>query len=128
MKLKSILILSFMLIAACSGRSLDESDSALTEVHLQSGFYGHVTVWVNDEIVYDEIMSDQVPFAGPQDKFSLSISRGTALIKVSWGASDSKMTDDFSVQIGSLDKYFLGINIVNNSLSLTLQNTEFLYL
>ena len=116
------------MFTACSERTLDESDRVLTEFHLQSGFFGQVTIWVDDENVYDELMSSQVPFAGPQSQFTLSMNRGMAAVKVSWGDSGNQLTDESSVRIGSFDEYFLGINIVDDTVTIKLQTSEFLYL
>ena len=117
-----------MTLAACSDRALNEEESVLTEVHLQSGFFEQVTIWVNDEQVYNAVVSGQQPFAGPQSQFTLSMSRGIATVKVLWGSSGAQLTDDSSVQIGSSHEYFLGINIVDDALSLKIQTSEFLYL
>ena len=116
------------MFTACSESTLNESDRVLTEFHLQSGFFGQVTIWVDDENVYDELMSNQVPFAGPQNQFTHSMNRGTAAVKVSWGDSGNQLTDESSVRIGSFDEYFLGINIVDDTVTIKLQTSEFLYL
>ena len=128
MKLTVIILLSFMVFTACSDRIQDEPETVSTEIHLQSGFFGQVTIWINGEKVFDEMMSSQVPFAGPQNQFALSMDRGTSTIKISWGDSAARLTDESSVRIGSFDEYFLGINIIDDSLSLLLQNSQFLYL
>ncbi len=116
------------MFSACSERTLDVSDTVPTEFHLQSGFFGQVSIWVDDEKVYDKVMSSQVPFAGPQNQFTYSMNRGTATIRASWGATAAQLTDESRVRIGSLDKYFLGINIVDDAVTITLQTSEFLYL
>ena len=128
MKLSRLIFISIMMLTACSDRALNEADSVLTEVHLQSGFFGQVTIWVNDEQVYNAVVSGQQPLAGPQSQFTLSMTRGTADIKVSWGSSGAQLTDDSSVQIGSSHEYFLGIKIVDDAVSLKIQTSEYLYL
>ena len=128
MKFSTLIFFSIMMLTACSDRTLNEADSVLIEVHLQSGFFGQVTIWVDDEQVYDAVMSSQQPISGPQSKFTLSMNRGLANIKVSWGSSAAQMTDDSSVQIGSADEYFLGIQIVEDAVSLKIQTSEFIYL
>ena len=127
MKLNRILILSITMLAACSDRTLNEADSVITEVHLQSGFFGQVTIWVDDEQVYDSAISSQAPLSAPQGKFTLSLNRGIANIKVSWGSAGALLTDDSSVQIGSFEVYFLGISIVDDAISIKLQASEFHY-
>jgi len=128
MKFNTLIFFSIMMLTACSDRTLNEEDSVLTEVHLQSGFFGQVTIWVNDEQVYNAVVSGQQPFAGPQSQFTLSMTRGTVDIKVSWGSSGAQLTDESSVQLGSSHEYFLGINIVDDALSLKIQTSVFLYL
>ena len=128
MKFSTLIYFSIMMLTACSDRTLNETDSVLTEVHLQSGFFGQVIILVNDEKVYDAVMSSQQPLSGPQGQFTLSMTRGIATVKVSWGSSGAQLTDDSSVQIGSSDEYYLGITIVENALSLKIQTFEFLYL
>ena len=100
----------------------------MINLRFQSGFFGQVTIWVNDEQVYNAVVSGQQPFAGPQSQFTLSMTQGTADIKVSWGSSGAQLTDDSSVQIGSSHEYFLGIKIVDDAVSLKIQTSEYLYL
>ena len=128
MKFYTLIFFSIIMLTACSDRTLNEEDGVLTEVHLQSGFFGQVTIWVNDEQIYNAMVSGQQPFSGPQDQFTLSMTRGIATVKVSWGTSGAQLTDESSVQVGSSHEYFLGINIVDDAVSLKIQTSEFLYL
>lgn len=128
MRFALIFLLVFMMFTACADRTLDDFDPVLTEIHLQSGFFGQVTIWVDDEKVYDEAMSSHVPFNGPQNLFTLSMTRGTNSVKVSWGASGAQMTDESAVRIGSSDEYFLGIQIIDGTITLKLQTFEFVYM
>ena len=128
MKFSTLIFFSILMLTACSDRTLNEADSVITEVHLQSGFFGQVTIWVNDEQVYNAVVSGQQPLAGPQVQFTLSMTRGIAVVKVLWGSSGAQLTDDSSVQIGSSHEYFLGIKIVDDAVSLKIQTSEFLYL
>ena len=120
-------LISFIMFTACSERTLDVPETVLTEFHLQSGFYGQVTIWVDNDKVYDQVMSSQVPIDGPQNQFTLPMNRGVASIRVSWGESSSQLTDESSVRLGSSEEYFLGINIVDDSIDIRLQSSVFLY-
>jgi len=101
------------------------------KIDLQMGFEGHsVLLKFNGENYYQANLSELVPLAGPIATFSTTLPRGDNNCYAFWGlleqTTDWKV-DSVLIFLGEADEYFLGYQIVNDTLKIVVQDSAFGY-
>ena len=121
--------LTLMLSMSCSEDDLD--DLVMVDIHLQSGFEGHLVLMeFNGDEYFRAELSESVPFAGPLATFSTHLPRGQNHLHASWGVqlgSQVWKEDSVDIQFDNAEKYFLGVRAYADTLSVVVQDSTFLY-
>lgn len=134
---KNIILSLFasLLVFSCTDEiSTAPSLNELTEVKfdLQGGFQdGEVSIKIDDKHYFTAPFRGVQPTAGPQATFTTYISRGKHQIIVrrliDFRISNLK-TDSASIDIGSSEKYWVGLVVWEDSLYVQVQDSAFYYL
>ena len=144
--MKYIIMVGALLIASCKKETAvaPQDDTSLPVVaqenlipvviDLQSGVENNnIIVYCNQQISFQANLSDYMSLAGPIARFSTYLKHDTNSIKVRWRLLTSSngllyKIDSTKCVIGSSQKYYIGIEIISDSLRVKLQETPFLYL
>jgi hypothetical protein len=130
--LKTILIFFLSLtIYSCTEESTTYpiEDLVITKIDLQTGFEGHhVIIEFNNEVHFNAILSEAVPFSGPLATFSTYLPRENNHLYIAWTLNYPFLTDSIDIFLGSSDKYFIGIRLNGEEIEYEIQESEFLYL
>ncbi len=134
--LSVVVPISFFIISlmGCESNDITGVNNQFVDVKidLQIGFDGHsVLLKFNGEDYYQANLSELVSLAGPIATFSTTLPRGNNNCYAFWRSL--KQTTDWEedsvlVFLGEADKYFLGYQIVNDTLNIIVQDSAFLYL
>ena len=128
--LKAFLSITLLLLpfSACSDDKVTDSALTETEIHLVAGFYGNVVIMGDEVEIFRAYLSGIESLAGPQAKFLTYFPMGSTELTVRWGTLESSGEDSGEVQIGSADKYYVGLIISDSALVVIIQDTPFHYL
>ncbi len=121
--------LTLMLSMSCSED--DSADLVMVDIHLQSGFEGHLVLMeFNGDEYFRAELSESVPFAGPLATFSTLLPRGQNHFYAFWGQAGNQVwnEDSVDIQFDNAEKYFLGVNAYADTLIVVVQDSTFLYL
>jgi len=129
-----------VLLLSCQHNSMspETQDGALKsgtqlQIDLQQGFAGkYVRVELNDEVQFRAWFSNIVSLAGPEATFTSYTSEKKNRITVFWRCANpndcGNVQDSEEINLGNLEKYYIGIAVSGDSIILVVQDTPFLYL
>lgn len=128
-------MLAFVVLISisCNEDPVSSSEDLVTvEVHLQSGFEGHLVLMeFNGDEYFRAELSESVPFSGPLATFSTSLPRGQNHLHASWGVQLGSQVwneDSVDIQFDNAEKYYLGVRAYADTLNVLVQDSTFLYL
>ncbi len=131
---KIILIIFIVTLLSCNEDTIVETNTDYREVQfdLQYGFANNsVVVEVNSTIHFNAMLSNLSPLSGPEASFNILLERGShELIIHRKSLMTSSETFNYTtyIEIGRATKYYIGINIYNDSLKVAIQDSSFLYI
>ena len=139
LKILLICFLISMSLITCK-KSIVETDDESggfvdVQIDLQSGFEDNwIQIKINGIKTFEAILSPIVFLAGPMASYTTNIPRGMNRLGVSWvpmadaiiPSPPREKNCDF--QIGIAERYYIGLSIANDSLSIIVQDEPFLYL
>jgi len=128
-----VLIFVVLVLISCDDDPVSSSEDLVTvEVHLQSGFEGHLVLMeFNGDEYFRAELSESVPFSGPLATFSTSLPRGQNHLHASWGVQLGSQVwneDSVDIQFDNAEKYYLGVRAYADTLNVLVQDNTFLYL
>jgi len=108
-----------------------EENIVPVDVDLQSGFQDKsIKVFFNNQVSFQAMLSGLVPLSGPIASFSTQLERGSTSLKVRWQTNNSGLVfkiDSTSIVLGKSAKYYIGIEIKNDSVKTRVQEVPFNY-
>jgi hypothetical protein len=122
--------LPLFLFSCSEDEIVDATDnSVMVSFELQSGFESKTVRISIDSIIYFQAsLSSGVPFAGPEAQFSTILSREKHILIVSWWESFATYRiDSVEFALGQSAKYFIGLNIISDTLSVDIRDSSYLY-
>lgn len=135
MRLPRIVFLLSLLAVMSAGCTEEvtapEENSVNVEVHLQQGFADQwVWIQINGQLIFNALLSAWEPFAGPQALFSTVLPRGRNGLEAGWRSlawDTPALKDSTDFQLGSADRYYIGLRIADDTLQVVLQDSAFAY-
>jgi hypothetical protein len=135
-KLKLTTVLFLMLMVSCKQETVVNSDdnTVPVDIDLQMGVENnYIKVYCNQRLSFQAYLSNSVPLSGPIATFSTYLNRNSNTVRVWWHSLSSsnglEFKQDSSVfNLGTSDRYYIGIQIINDSLTLKVQDSQFGYL
>jgi hypothetical protein len=132
---KLVFIILLLLSSSCKKEtvvSTIEENIVPVDVDLQTGFEDKsIRVYFDQQVSFQAILSGLVPFSGPIAKFSTQLERSSHSLKVRWQSSNSGIAfkiDSTVITLGNVAKYYIGLEIINDSLKTKVQDIPFGYL
>ena len=102
------------------------------KVDLAEGFNNRrVSLYFNQELHFEADLGPSVPLAGPIASFTTSLPRDSNRVRVVWRLHTPNswyQTDSTIFFIGNADRYYLGLELRNDSLTARVQDSPFLHL
>ena len=126
-----------LLVAACliscdnDLAAPDETATVEATIDLQVGFGGTtVAVRINSEERFSAVLSDMVPLSGPQARFTTGLRRSANQLEVQWHSvgAPGMQIESRIVTPGDRKQLHLGLGIIADTLSVTVQENPFGYL
>jgi hypothetical protein len=139
MKILKGIFFVFVLMISIISCDLDRSPLAVTndsfievQFDIQEGFQGkHILMSLDDNKIFEALLSESAPLAGPLASFQFIVRRGLHQIIVDWHqiiTPQISNRDSAFISFGEYEKYFIGIAVYQDSLIFRIQNHPFLYL
>lgn len=120
--------LLLLLFTACDEELVSNPILIETEIHLISGFSGNVVIKSNEVELFRAYLSGIESLAGPQAKFLTYFPMGSTELTVRWGTVESSGEDSGEVQIGSANKYYIGLLLSDSTMVIIIRDTQFQYI
>jgi hypothetical protein len=135
-KIALVLLMTFVLVLGISctrDTFVDLRDGVVpATVDLVVGFANQeVRIYCNDQLCYTAVLGSSTPLNGPIAQFETVILRGSTSIAVEWRQASSSA--EFrkraaNVTVGDSGRYYLGLVLQSEGLSINIQDTPFYYL
>jgi hypothetical protein len=103
------------------------------QIDLIGGFAGNFArVDLNEEQQFYAQLSESSPFVGPEASFTIKTFQKQNSIAVYWGCVEQPecviFQDSHEVVLGDSKKYFIGLQVTGDSISVLVRDEPFLYL
>lgn len=131
LKLKLILLIAFTVILSGCGKSTTtpEEQSVDVRIDILGGFAGMVVdLNVDGEDILVAEFGLMVPLAGPLLTKSISLDRGTSILKIAWASETDTGAESLDINLGGAAKYYLLVDLINGLVHLEVRTEAPLYL
>lgn len=133
-----LLLISFTLISCIKEKIVNSNDElncelVLVQIDFQSGVADNrIQIEFNDEIYFSSMFSKYVPLAGPMATFTTYLARGENKLHIFGQLLSAPQQTYYQkntfINIGSDDKYYIGIVLSSGDFVITVQENPFGYL
>ena len=135
-KIKFVFIILLFLLVSCKKETILTSQDNMipVDIDLQTGTENkHVKVYLNQQLSFQAYLPTSGSLAGPIASFSTFLPSNTKTMRVWWQSSSSSngllFKQDSSVfNLSSSKKYYIGIEINNDTLKVVVQDIPFGYM